>query len=211
MRRPGWNTGDECLAAVTHITAYRLASVVALQTPHGLKLLTSVAGLSRKSSVSLPAGSTYLQQAQVELLPVLHLIRCFAACQSPAYVCTAEAEDTSMAIELGKLECNDMSCSKPDLLRGVIGYGLDPAQITSPVKRTPLPEAPADDGFHRTFQPFHMLKSPTSLGGHSFQDLNAHLAQNARLSTRQRSLRHSLRTATKEYVMPEEPALPGSL
>lgn len=114
-----------------------------------------------------------------------------------------------MAAELGKLECSDMSCSQANLLRGVIGYGSDPAQITSPVKRTPLPEVPADDGFHRTFQPFDMLKSPTSLGGHSFQDLNAHLAQNARLSTRQRSLRHALRTATKEYVIPEEPALPG--
>lgn len=114
-----------------------------------------------------------------------------------------------MTAELGKLGCNDMSCSRANLLRGVIGYGSDPAQITSPVKRTPLPEAPADDGFHRTFQPFDMLKSPTSLGGHSFQDLNAHLAQNAKLSTRQRSLRHALRTATKEYVPPEEPVLPG--
>ncbi|KAL3157611.1 hypothetical protein ABBQ32_012062 [Trebouxia sp. C0010 RCD-2024] len=119
-----------------------------------------------------------------------------------------ESEEASMAAELGKLGCSGMSCSKADLLRGVIGYGSDPAQITSPVKRTPLPEVPADDGFHRTFQPFDMLKSPTSLGGHSFQDLNAHLAQNARLSTRQRSLRHALRTATKEYVIPEEPALP---
>lgn len=114
-----------------------------------------------------------------------------------------------MTAELGKLGCSDMSCSRANLLRGVIGYGSDPAQITSPVKRTPLPEDPADDGFHRTFQPFDMLKSPTSLGGHSFQDLNAHLAQNAKLSTRQRSLRHALRTATKEYVPPEEPVLPG--
>lgn len=114
-----------------------------------------------------------------------------------------------MTAELGQLDCNDMSCSRANLLRGVIGYGSDPAQITSPVKRTPLPEAPADDGFHRAFQPFDMLKSPTSLGGHSFQDLNAHLAQNAKLSTRQRSLRHALRTATKEYVPPEEPVLPG--
>ena len=114
-----------------------------------------------------------------------------------------------MTAELGKLGCSDMSCSRANLLRGVIGYGSDPAQITSPVKRSPLPEAPADDGFHRTFQPFDMLKSPTSLGGHSFQDLNAHLAQNAKLSTRQRSLRHALRTATKEYVPPQEPVLPG--
>ena len=111
-----------------------------------------------------------------------------------------------MADELSKLETQ---CSEANLLRGVIGYGSDPAQITSPVKRTPMPEAPADDGFHRTFQPFDMLRSPTSLGGHAFQDLNAHLAQNARLSTRQRSLRHALRTATKEYVPAEEPALPG--
>ena len=116
-----------------------------------------------------------------------------------------------MAEQLSKLECSDMSCSEANLLRGVIGYNPDPAQITSPVKRTPMPEAPVDDGFHRTFQPFDMLRSPTSLGGHSFQDLNAHLAQNARLSTRQRSLRHALRTATKEYVPHEEPTLPGDL
>lgn len=115
-----------------------------------------------------------------------------------------------MAEQLSKLECSDMSCSEANLLRGVIGYNPDPAQITSPVKRTPMAEAPVDDSFHRTFQPFDMLRSPSSLGGHSFQGLNAHLAQNARLSTRQRSLRHALRTATKEYVPPEEPTLLGA-
>lgn len=123
---------------------------------------------------------------------------------------TADADKVALSTELGNLECSDMTCSEANLLKGVIGYDSDPIQTTSPVKRTPMPEAPADDGFHRTFQPFDMLRSPTSLGGQSFQDLNAHLAQNARLSTRQRSLRHALRTATKEYVPSEEPALPGT-
>lgn len=77
---------------------------------------------------------------------------------------------------------------------------VDPSEVCSPVKHTPASERPAEDGFHRTFMPFDMLRSPTSLGGQSFQTLNAHLAQNARLSTRQRNLRHDLRTATKEYV-----------
>ena len=78
--------------------------------------------------------------------------------------------------------------------------GADPSEVCSPVKRTPASEGPADDSFHRTFMPFDMLRSPTSLGGQSFKALNAHLAQNARLTTRQRTLRHDLRTATKEYI-----------
>ncbi|DBA86241.1 hypothetical protein WJX77_004737 [Trebouxia sp. C0004] len=104
-------------------------------------------------------------------------------------------------------EYRDMPCTEAGKLQGAIQFGSDPAEVTSPVKRTPMPEVPANDGFHRTFQPFDMLRSPTSLGGNSFQDLNAHLAQNARLSIRQRSLRCALRTATKEYVPADEPAL----
>lgn len=106
-------------------------------------------------------------------------------------------------------EYSDMPCTEAGTLQGAIQFGSDPAEVTSPVKRTPMPEVPANDGFHRTFQPFDMLRSPTSLGGNSFQDLNAHLAQNARLSTRQRSFRHALRTATKEYVPADEPPLRG--
>ncbi len=102
-----------------------------------------------------------------------------------------------------------MSCTEATLLKGVTRFGSDPAEVTSPVKRTPMPEVPANDGFHRTFQPFDMLRSPTSLGGQSFQDLNVHLAQNARLSTRQRRLRRALRTATKEYIPAEEPPAAG--
>lgn len=120
------------------------------------------------------------------------------------------ADEHAMPADLGTVvECSDMSCTDANVVSGVIGFGSDPAEVTSPVKRTPMPEAPANDGFHRTFQPFDMLRSPTSLGGHSFQDLNSHLAQNARLSTRQRSLRHALRTATKEYVPAEEATVTG--
>ena len=107
------------------------------------------------------------------------------------------------------VECSDMSCTEDGMLKGITGFGPDPAEVTSPVKRTPMPDVPPNDGFHRTFQPFHMLRSPTSLGGQSFHDLNTHLAQNAKLSTRQRSLRHALRTATKEYVTAEEPVVTG--
>ena len=106
-------------------------------------------------------------------------------------------------------EYTDMPFMEAGTLQGAIQFGSDPAEVTSPVKRTPVLEVPSNDGFHRTFQPFDMLRSPTSLGGNSFQDLNAHLAQNARLSMRQRSLRRALRTATKEYVPADEPALRG--
>ncbi len=117
--------------------------------------------------------------------------------------------DKSTAAATFSSEYTDMSCTEAGTLQGAIQFGSDPAEVTSPVKRTPMPEVPANDGFHRTFQPFDMLRSPTSLGGNSFQDLNAHLAQNARLSIRQRSLRRALRTATKEYVPADDPALRG--
>lgn len=106
----------------------------------------------------------------------------------------AEAEDQDMS------DSNQEASTDIDLAQDMVCG--DPAEICSPVKRTP--GRPVDDGFHRTFLPFDMLRSPTSLSGQSFKDLNAHLAQNARLSTRQRNLRHDLRTATKEYV-PEGP------
>ena len=117
--------------------------------------------------------------------------------------------DKSTAAAASSSEHTDMPCTEAGSLQGAIQFGSDPAEVTSPVKRTPMPEVPANDGFHRTFQPFDMLRSPTSLGGNSFQDLNAHLAQNAKLSIRQRSLRRALRTATKEYVPADEPALRG--
>ena len=117
--------------------------------------------------------------------------------------------DKSTAAATFSSEYTDMPCTEAGALQGAIHFGSDPAEVTSPVKRTPMPEVPANDGFHRTFQPFDMLRSPTSLGGNSFQDLNAHLAQNARLSIRQRSLRRALRTATKEYVPADDPALRG--
>ncbi len=117
--------------------------------------------------------------------------------------------DKSTAAASLSSEYTDMPCTLAGTLQGAIQFGSDPAEVTSPIKRTPMPEVPANDGFHRTFQPFDMLRSPTSLGGNSFQDLNAHLAQNARLSIRQRSLRRALRTATKEYVPADDPALRG--
>lgn len=95
-------------------------------------------------------------------------------------------------------DSNQASGTEVNLLEDMMA--ADPSEVCSPVKRSPVSERPADDGFHRTFMPFDMLRSPTSLAGQSFHALNAHLAQNARLSTRQRSLRHDLRTATKEYV-----------
>ena len=112
-------------------------------------------------------------------------------------------------MDVGQVDGRDATGAEISFMEDVTRFGSDPAEVTSPVKRTPFLEAPPHDGFHRTFQPFDMLRSPTSLGGHSFQDLNAHLALNAKLSTRQRSLRAALRTATKEYVPAEDPLVTG--
>lgn len=114
---------------------------------------------------------------------------------SPADVCMIEAVPVA---DQHMSDSNQDSGTELNIVEDMAG--ADPTEVCSPVKRTPASKGPADDNFHRTFMPFDMLRSPTSLGGQSFKALNAHLAQNARLNTRQRTLRHDFRSATKEYA-----------
>lgn len=163
-----------CPAGVCHSLGKMQQSVLS-----NARLMTQVRPLPMLLSLLLTAPSA---EVFVPLLP-------------PADHCMIEAvpmTDQHMS------ESHQDSNTQINLLDDMMA--ADATEVCSPVKRTPASERPAEDGFHRTFMPFDMLRSPTSLGGQSFQALNAHLAQNARLSTRQRNLRHDLRTATKEYV-----------